>query len=67
MRKAKVAVNPSPESLLVDLKRASAILGLKLWTVRDLVWSKTIPAHHIGRKLFIKNSDLQAYVDGLIA
>jgi excisionase family DNA binding protein len=67
MRKSKIAAVPSTQSLLVDLKRASAILGLSLWTVRDLVWSKQIPAHHIGRKLFIKSVDLQHYVDGLIA
>ncbi|MDQ1409143.1 MAG: hypothetical protein QOJ41_878 [Acidobacteriaceae bacterium] len=66
IRKAKVAAVPSPESLLVDLKRASAILGLSLWTVRDLVCSKTIPGHHIGRKIFIKTSDLRDSLDPIL-
>jgi hypothetical protein len=57
----------STESLLGDLKHASAILGLSIWTVRDLVWSETIPAHRIGRKIFIKTSDSRAYVAALVA
>jgi excisionase family DNA binding protein len=67
MRKAKVVEIAPTESLLVDLKRASDILGLSIWTVRDLIWSKEIPAHHIGRKLYIKTSDLRVYVENLVA
>jgi hypothetical protein len=51
---AKVAKIASTESL-VDLKRASDILGLSIWTVRDLIWSKEIPAHHIGPETLHKD------------
>jgi excisionase family DNA binding protein len=64
---AKMVEITSTESLLVDLKPAAAILGLSIWTTRGLVRSKTIPAHRIGRKLYMKASDFRASLAGLVA
>jgi excisionase family DNA binding protein len=51
--------------MLLDMKRAAGILGISIWTLRDLVWDRVIPAYRIGKKDFIKSIDLKAFVENL--
>jgi excisionase family DNA binding protein len=57
----------STESLLLDLKNASRLLGISIWTLRDLINAGTIAAHRIGRKDFVRRADLVAFASRLAA
>ena len=51
---------------LLTLKQASEYLGLRLWSVRTLVWSGAVPVGKLkdgGRKLFIDRVDLERWLE----
>ena len=66
-KKQKSEINPSlPDPFFVDIREAARRLGVKVWTVRTLCWSKAIPYIRIGRrKLLFSPEDLRAYAEKL--
>lgn len=65
------AVLPEPAPLLVDIKRAAAILGVSPFAVRNLCWNpktKTLlrPVRH-GLKFLFAPASLKEFADALVA
>ena len=47
---------------LVSVREASTQSGRNMETVRRWIWSGRLPAHKLGNQLFIKRSDLEAFL-----
>lgn len=57
-----------PEPLFVDIREAARRLGVKIWTVRTLCWSKQIRYVRQGRRKFLFSpEDLRDYAERLRA
>jgi len=57
-----------PEPLFVDIREAARRLGVKVWTIRTLCWTKKIRFVRQGkRKLLFSPADLSAYAANLLA
>lgn len=71
--RTSLAENPEPPSsiaatpLLLDIKKASAFLGVSVWTLRELAWAKRVPSRKIGNgrtsKLYFTADALRQFVD----
>jgi excisionase family DNA binding protein len=59
--------NQHPESLLLDVHKAAALLGVPTWTVRRLVWKKELLASKLNGKLFLSRSAVLAFVERVAA
>ena len=51
-------------SVFLDLRAAANLLGIPLWTVRGLVWSGQLPARKIGRRLYLRRTDVLNWANG---
>ncbi len=60
---AKERPRPPSQGRLLDLKAASAFLGLSVWQLRRVVYAGAIPYRRIGeRKIYIDRLDLEAWI-----
>jgi excisionase family DNA binding protein len=68
-KKQKSEINPSlPDPFFVDIHEAARRLGVKVWTVRTLCWSKQIRYVRQGRRKFLfAPEDLRSYAEQLLA
>jgi excisionase family DNA binding protein len=60
------ARQPQPPPItprLLTIKQAAAYLSATIWSVRQLLWSHTLPHIAIGRRFLIDQADLDGYID----
>jgi excisionase family DNA binding protein len=48
---------------LLTIKQAATYLSATIWSVRELLWSDSIPHVVIGRRHLIDRGDLDRYID----
>jgi excisionase family DNA binding protein len=48
---------------LLTIPQAATYLSATVWSVRELLWSNTIPHAVIGRRHLIDRADLDRYID----
>ncbi len=48
---------------LVTIKQAAAYCSCSVWAIRQVIWSKELPACMIGRRLLIDRGDLDRFID----
>lgn len=48
---------------LLTLKEAAAFLGVGIWTMRDLVWSRSIPLVRFKRRMYFDVRDLEQLIE----
>jgi hypothetical protein len=51
------------DPLLLNVRAASAFIGITGWQLRGLIADKQIPVVKIGRKLFLRRATLQRFVE----
>lgn len=56
---ATVSITPR----LVTIKQAAAYCACSVWAIRQVIWSKELPACMIGRRLLIDRGDLDRFID----
>ena len=47
---------------LLSQQEAATYLGISYWTLRDLVFRRTLPHVKIGRRILVDRVDLDAYL-----
>jgi excisionase family DNA binding protein len=57
--------NPAvePNSLLLNIPAASAVLGLTVWQIRGLIANGEIPVIRVGKKLFLRRAALTRWAE----
>jgi len=50
-------------ALLLDIKGASAFLGLTLWQIRGLISSQELLVVKVGRKLYLRKATLARWAE----
>jgi excisionase family DNA binding protein len=58
--------NGSSESELLTLPEASRLLRVQVSTLRAWRCQRRLPFHKIGRKVMLKRSDVQAFIDASV-
>jgi excisionase family DNA binding protein len=53
-------VNNSPAP---DNQQAAVYCACSVWAIRQVIWSKELPACMIGRRLLIDRGDLDRFID----
>lgn len=53
----------APNPLLLDLPAASSAAGLTVWQLRGLIAAGDIPVVKVGRKLYVRRTTLQRWVE----
>jgi len=48
---------------LVTIKQAAAYCSCSVWAIRDVIWSRELPACKIGRRYLVDRKDLDAFID----
>lgn len=48
---------------LVTIKQAAAYCSCSVWAIRDVIWSRELPACKIGRRYLIDRGDLDRFID----
>ena len=56
---SETAINP----LLLDIPGASSALGVTIWQLRGLIANGELPVVRIGRKLYLRRTTLQRWVE----
>ena len=56
-----------PQPIAVSVKAAGEMVGLSVWTIRDLCESGAISSHYHGRKRLVDVESLRSYIKGLPA
>jgi hypothetical protein len=54
--------NPQRPRLL-SLKEAASFLGIGIWTMRDLVWSGSVPLVRFKRRMYFDARDLEQLIE----
>jgi excisionase family DNA binding protein len=57
------SVAPSDISILLDLPRASSVVGVTVWQLRGLIASGEIPVVKVGRKLYLRRQTLVRWAE----
>jgi excisionase family DNA binding protein len=52
---------------LLTIKQAAIYLSATVWSVRQLLWARTVPHVIIGRRHLIDRGDLDRYVDAQLS
>jgi excisionase family DNA binding protein len=63
---SQVAGSEPPESLLLDVPEAANLLRLKQSTVRAWMLEKRLPYVKLGRRVFLRRSDLLGLISNSI-
>lgn len=53
----------SIDSLLLNLKDASPVIGLSIWQMRGLIASGELPVVRVGRKLYLRRATLSRWAE----
>jgi excisionase family DNA binding protein len=61
-KKAQRINNPLYKRLLT-LKEAAAFLGVGIWTMRDIVWSGSVPLVRFRRRMYFDVRDLEQLIE----
>lgn len=56
---ANVSIAPR----LVTIKQAAAYCSCSVWAIRDVIWSRELPACKIGKRYLIDRGDLDRFID----
>jgi excisionase family DNA binding protein len=48
---------------LVTIKEAASYCSCSVWAIRDVTWSRELPACRIGRRYLIDRGDLDRFID----
>jgi len=48
---------------LVTIKQAAAYCSCSVWSIRQAIWSKELPACMIGKRYLIDRADLDRFID----
>lgn len=48
---------------LLTIKQAAVYCACSVWAIRQVIWSKELPACMIGRRLLIDRGDLDSFID----
>jgi excisionase family DNA binding protein len=57
------AANPAANSLLLNFKQASPLLGLTEWQIRGLVAAGELPVVRVGKKLYLRRTTINRWVE----
>jgi hypothetical protein len=62
-KKAQGISNPQLRPRLMTLKEAAAFLGVGIWTMRDIVWSGSVPLVRFKRRMYFDVRDLEQLIE----
>jgi len=62
-KKRAQRINNPQRPRLLTLKEAAAFLGVGIWTMRDLVWSGTVPLVRFRRRMYFDVLDLDQLIE----
>lgn len=48
---------------LYTIEEAAIYLGRTVWSVRELIWSGTLPSVKVGRRIHVDFQDLNNFID----
>jgi excisionase family DNA binding protein len=48
---------------LLDIPGAARYLGVRVYTIRDKIWSGQLPYLRLGKKFMLDRADLDAFVE----
>ena len=48
---------------LVTIKQAASYCSCSVWAIRDVIWSRELPACKIGKRYLIDRGDLDRFID----
>ena len=56
-------INNPQRPRLLSLKEAASFLGIGIWTMRDLVWSGSVPLVRFKRRMYFDARDLEQLIE----
>ena len=61
--KSSSKIPSADKARLFSLRDAAAFLSVSYWTLRNLVWSGSIPFVRVGRRILIDREDLEGFIE----
>lgn len=62
-RPSQTSTPPLITPRLVTIKQAPAYCSCSVWAIRQVIWSKEVPACMIGKRYLIDRGDLDRFID----